>query len=97
MRIFKRFFNSGEEKNNGRNRAVLSLLMDLEFEPARIRKALVCLNGIRIGKLAKERSIAAPTFYAQLQRPTNQEAIKALAERLEVEEEDLFPELKTGT
>lgn len=77
------------------NQKYLDLFKRDGFDMIRIRKALVCLNGVRIDELARETGILSqPHFYAQLKKPSNREAAEILAERLNVRREDLFPELE---
>lgn len=94
MGILQRLFNTKETPANGaRNRKALLFLLELGFPYGRTRKALLELNGIKVGHLLKDMGIPSSSVYRQIQHPTDKAAAKVFAEKLGLEKDELFPEL----
>lgn len=92
-RIFK---PSKVQEELGRNRAALHCLRELQFQPGRIRRALIELNGIRIRRLVNGNSpsLVYSTIKGSRRHSTVMDQLSA---ELDVPKEELFPEKEKST
>ena len=77
-----------------RNRAAVHCLKELKFQPERIRRALLELNGIRIRKLAN--GVFTPSLvYSTIRGDRKHRPImEQVATELDIPVEEFFPEKK---
>lgn len=88
--FFQKIWGTGEAAGS-RNQAVLECLKGLDFPPARIRRALLELNGVRIKRFVDGRP---PSMVYQTIQGTRKDAEvrQLVARELGLEVQEIFPE-----
>lgn len=91
-KILHNRLNSFIQDKSNRNRAVLEVLRELEFDDPDIRHTLIILNKIKIPDLARDQNISLPTIYNTLKgKRANGDAIRLVSIALDLKTEELFP------
>jgi len=98
MNLLRRQINllKGSFQGKTRNQAAFECLLDLGFSPFKARKALIALNDINLNKLARNGAgVSAPTLHNTLKGTrTNDKAMAAMANTLEIKIEVMFPDIR---
>ena len=89
--FLNRIFKPKTHVRGHRNKALAQFMTELEYEPHRMRKALLAANGIRIRKLLN--GTCASLVYGTIRGDRKHRPVmERMAEQLDIPVDELFPE-----